>query len=111
HVAITHYPLNRFGTSKFESRSAGKHGTFFADTSDMLSTSNSGTNKKSFPPGGDVAATLAGFYSYLKVAIDSNASDSIRYAAQVLPTMVTPEMSPMEISAKMMEIAASIDEK
>lgn len=107
HVAITHYPLNRFGTSRFASRDAGKHGTFFADTSELLHATAS--TKKSFVPGADVAAALAGFYAYLKVAIDSNGSDSIRYAAQVLPTVVTAEMSPGEISAKLMEIAAQID--
>jgi phenylpropionate dioxygenase-like ring-hydroxylating dioxygenase large terminal subunit len=107
HVAITHYPLNRFGTSRFASRAAGIHGTFFADTSDLLSASN----KRSFPPGANVAASLAGFYAYLKIAIDSNGSDSIRYAAQVLPTVVTQDMSPMEVSAKLMEMAAAIDAK
>lgn len=109
HVAVTHYPLGRFGTSRFASREAGIHGTFFADTSELLhATANT---KKSFPPGADVARALAGFYAYLKVAIDSNGSDSIRYAAQVLPTVVTPEMTPAEISTRLMEIAADIDEK
>jgi phenylpropionate dioxygenase-like ring-hydroxylating dioxygenase large terminal subunit len=111
HVAITHYPLNRFGTSRFASRAAGKHGTFFADTSDLLHATNAASTKKSFPPGGDVARVLAGFNAYLKVAIDSNGSDSIRYAAQVLPTAVTPDMSPGDVSGKLMEMAAAIDAK
>jgi hypothetical protein len=111
HVAITHYPLNRFGTSRFASRAAGKHGTFFADTSDLLHATNAASTKKSFPPGGDVARVLAGFNAYLKVAIDSNGSDSIRYAAQVLPTVVTPDMSPGDVSGKLMEMAAAIDAK
>ncbi len=110
HVAVTHYKLNRFGSSRFASRAEGQHGTFYADLSDMLSVSNDGNNKR-VPAGMDVAASLAGFYAYLKEAIDSNGSDSIRYAAQVLPTMVTPETSPMEISAKLMQTAAAIDAK
>ncbi|MFC3172677.1 SRPBCC family protein [Novosphingobium bradum] len=111
HVAITHYPLNRFGQSQFASRAEGIHGTFYADTSNMLAASNGRAKARKMPPGADIAATMAGFHAYLKKAIDSNSSDSIRYAAQVLPTMVTPEMEPGDIITKLMETAAAIDAK
>lgn len=101
HVAITHFPLNRFGASKFKSRATGLHGTFGADREAMGQHRAGAT--------ADAREAMAGFTRYLKIAIDSNGSDSIRYAAQLLPSMLPSEASAGEAYMAMMKMASDID--
>jgi phenylpropionate dioxygenase-like ring-hydroxylating dioxygenase large terminal subunit len=107
HVSITHWPLNRFGTSHFIGRAAGRHGTFGSDAS-MLRPESS-AKPVSAAGARDMRRALADFYSYLKRAIDSNMTDTMVHAAQTLPTIVSENASPSEVMGALMQTAQAID--
>ncbi len=106
HVGITHYPLNRFGSSSFVSRAAGIHGSFGSDVSSLRPE---GAVTKSKASNADMRKNMAGFYKYLKGAIDSNMSDTLVYAAQLLPATVPEDAPPMEVIGTLMKTAMEID--
>ena len=107
HVSITHWPLNRFGTSHFTSRATGRHGTFGSDASTLRPESSARTSSAAGTR--DMRRAMADFYSYLKGAIDSNMTDTMVHAAQTLPTTVSENASPAEVMGALMQTAQSID--
>jgi phenylpropionate dioxygenase-like ring-hydroxylating dioxygenase large terminal subunit len=105
HVSITHFPLNRFGKSVYSSRAVGRHGNFGIDRG---AASIRGTPHRAATTA-DVRKSLADFYRYLKTALDSNMTDTIVHAAQVLPSQVSEEATPAEVSAALNRMAVAID--
>jgi phenylpropionate dioxygenase-like ring-hydroxylating dioxygenase large terminal subunit len=108
HVAVTHHPLNRFGTSRFASRTAGKHATFGAAVSALRPES---ATRDVTVTNIDIRQSMAGFFRYLKKEIDSNMTDSMVYAAQLLPATVADGTPPSDVMAKLTELAIAIDAK
>jgi phenylpropionate dioxygenase-like ring-hydroxylating dioxygenase large terminal subunit len=114
HVSITHWPLNQFGTSRFSSRAAGKHGTFGAVASTLRSEAASEklTEAGAGKPAIDaeqLSRTMAGFFRFLKANIDSNMTDSLMYAAQMLPATLPKDASPIDVMPTLMKSAMAID--
>jgi phenylpropionate dioxygenase-like ring-hydroxylating dioxygenase large terminal subunit len=106
HVSITHYPLNRFGTSRFASRAVDRHGTFGAD---LEAQRGVGSNQRAASTSMDVRTSLAGFYRYLKGAIDSNMSDSLVYAAQATQALLPEGSDPSLVVQTLQKLAKEID--
>lgn len=114
HVSITHWPLNRFGTSRFVSRAAGIHGTFATVASNLRPESNSEQAKpagsaQSTPTIEQLSHSMAGFFRFLKDNIDSNMSDSMVYAAQMLPAILPADAAPSDVMPAIMKSAMAID--
>ncbi len=113
HVSITHWPLNEFGTSRFVSRAAGIHGTFAADNSRLRPESSSSDGARpaaAMPDAETLAKTMAGFFRFLKENIDSNMTDSMVYAAQMLPAALPEDATAMDVMPTIMHNARKIDE-
>ncbi len=103
HVAITHYPLNRFGTSRFASAAFSRHGTFGIDAAAAEGTVRLRSSTM------DLRRSLAEYYRYQKKAIDSILTDTMVYAAQSLPAVLPDDATPAEIVGKLMQLSISID--
>jgi nitrite reductase/ring-hydroxylating ferredoxin subunit len=106
HVSITHYPLNRFGTSKFVSRTCGPHSSFGSELSSLRAE---GSTKHEASTSMDIRRSLADFYRYLKGAIDSNMTDTLVHAAQLLPSTVPEGASAAQTVAALMKMSIEID--
>jgi len=115
HVSITHWPLNQFGTSRFSSRAAGKHGTFGVVASTLRSEaageklSEAGAGKPAVSAE-QLSQTMAGFFRFLKANIDSNMTDSMVHAAQSLPAILPRDASPADVMPALMKSAMAIDD-
>jgi phenylpropionate dioxygenase-like ring-hydroxylating dioxygenase large terminal subunit len=112
HVSITHWPLNRYGTSRFISRGVGRHGTFAADGSRLRPESNAGQQKAdsaAMPDAQTLAKTMAGFFKFLKENIDSNMSDSMVHAAQLLAATLPEGATAADVMPTIMQTAKKID--
>jgi len=110
HVSITHWPLNQYGTSRFTSRGAGRHGTFATDGSRLRP--ESGSSDRPLPPLPDTATlaqTMAGFFRFLKDNIDSNMTDSMVQAARKLADDLPASLTPAEVMPTIMQMAREID--
>jgi len=96
------------------SPAAGKHGTFGAVTSTLRSEAASeklaeaGTGKPAVSAG-QLSQTMAGFFRFLKANIDSNMTDSMVYAAQMLPAILPKDASPADVMPTLMKSAMAID--
>ena len=111
HVSITHWPLNQYGTSRFVSRAAGIHGTFATDGSRLRPESGSSDRPQPpMPDAGTLAQTMAGFFRFLKANIDSNMSDSMVYAAQMLPATLPEDATAPDVMPTIMQTARKIDQ-
>jgi len=106
HVAITHHPLNRFGTSQFSSKTAGRHSSFGSVVSKLRPES---AIRDAAVMNTDIRQSIADFFRYLKKEIDSNMTDSMVHAAQLLPATTPENASPSEVMAKLTEMAMAID--
>jgi phenylpropionate dioxygenase-like ring-hydroxylating dioxygenase large terminal subunit len=105
HVSVTHFPLNRFGKSVYSSRAVGRHGNFGIDRGPL---SIRGTAHRAATTA-DMRRSLADFYRYLKTALDSNMTDTIVHAAQMLPSQVADDAPAAEVSATLNRLAVAID--
>jgi phenylpropionate dioxygenase-like ring-hydroxylating dioxygenase large terminal subunit len=101
HVGITHHQLARFGlTSRHVSASYGRHSMFrsAAKPASAAASANPDPRQK-----------LAEFYSYLKVALDSNMTDTIVRSANRLAGAGFAELPRHEIRQQLMNMAMEDD--
>jgi nitrite reductase/ring-hydroxylating ferredoxin subunit len=106
HVNITHHQLAQFGPSpSYFSASRGRHGMFggLATASGTLGAGASGA--KNF----DARQKLADLYRYLKVALDSNMTDTVMHAAARLVDEVPAGTPPGQVVQQLMTMVVTDD--
>jgi phenylpropionate dioxygenase-like ring-hydroxylating dioxygenase large terminal subunit len=106
HVAVTHSQLSRYvPVGHHVSATYGRHGMFGGEGASRGTLS---AEKMRDYAKGDARQKLAGFYSYLKGALDSNMTDTIVRAANRLAA-APPEAAPAQVGAEIMRMAMEED--